>query len=94
MDTGRVYQDTDGNDCSIYQMVEREPEWAASRIQKAEEYERLLKRWHDQSKPRAGRGGNSPNHGHSVVGVWDSDNGEIAGHGCAECALFELAKRL
>lgn len=30
----------------------------------------------------------------SMPGVWDSDNGEIAGHKCAECALFEMASKL
>ena len=32
MDTGKTYYDTEGNECSIWQMVKREPEWAANRI--------------------------------------------------------------
>lgn len=36
MNTAKVYLDSDGNECSIVQMVEREPTWAASRIQEGE----------------------------------------------------------
>ena len=36
MDTGKVYQDSDGNDCSITLMVRREPTWAAVRVQEGE----------------------------------------------------------
>lgn len=36
MNTAKVYQDSDGNDCSIWQMVRIEPEWAANRIQEGE----------------------------------------------------------
>ena len=36
MNTAKVYQDIDGNDCSIHQMVRREPQWAARRIQEGE----------------------------------------------------------
>ena len=32
----RVYQDSEGRDLTIRQMVKREPEWAASRIQAGE----------------------------------------------------------
>ena len=44
MNTAKVYQDSDGNDCSIHQMVKREPEWAANRIQHGERLEATLKR--------------------------------------------------
>jgi len=37
MNTAKIYQDQDGNECSIHQMVKREPEWAASRIQAGED---------------------------------------------------------
>ena len=37
MNTGKMYHDSDGNECSIFQAVRREPEWAASRIQVGEE---------------------------------------------------------
>jgi len=36
MNTSKVYTDGDGNDCTIYQMVQREPIWAAVRIQEGE----------------------------------------------------------
>lgn len=36
MDTGKVYFDSEGNECSIWQMVKREPAWAAVRIQEGE----------------------------------------------------------
>jgi hypothetical protein len=36
MDTGKVYFDSEGNECSIWQMVKREPTWAAVRIQEGE----------------------------------------------------------
>jgi hypothetical protein len=42
------------------------------------------------SKRNRGRRG-SPNHGHSMPGIWDSDNGDLAGKPCAECALYDLA---
>lgn len=42
------------------------------------------------SKRNRGRRG-SPNHSHSIPGVWDGDNGELAGKPCAECALYDLA---
>jgi len=37
MNTAKVYQDNDGNDCSIVQMVSRDPHWAANRIQEGEQ---------------------------------------------------------
>ena len=36
----------------------------------------------------------SPNHSHSVPGIWDSDNGELANKPCAECALYDEARRI
>jgi len=42
MNTAKVYHDIDGNECTIFQMVRREPEWTASRFQFMEvEIERL-----------------------------------------------------
>lgn len=35
----KKYYDSDGNECSIHQMVQREPEWAVSVIQ---EYEQVV----------------------------------------------------
>lgn len=36
----------------------------------------------------------SPNHAHEVPGIWDSDNGEKAGQPCAECAMYDFARRI
>lgn len=36
MDSGKVYYDSEGRECSIWQMVHREPRWAANRIQEGE----------------------------------------------------------
>ena len=36
MDMGKSYHDSNDNECNILQMVHREPEWAANRIQKGE----------------------------------------------------------
>lgn len=36
-------------------------------------------------RPTVMRKGNAPGHGHSVPGIWDSDNGELAGKECAWC---------
>ena len=44
MNTAKVYQDSEDNDCTIHQMVEREPVWAANRIQHGERLEATLKR--------------------------------------------------
>jgi len=37
--TAKVYQDIDGNDVSLYQLIRREPDWAHSRIKRCEELE-------------------------------------------------------
>ena len=36
MNTAKIYHDSEGNECSIFQVVRREPDWAASRIQEGE----------------------------------------------------------
>ena len=36
MNTAKIYHDSEGNECSIMQMVKRAPEWAANRIQEGE----------------------------------------------------------
>jgi len=36
--------------------------------------------------------GNGPGHGHRVPGVWDEDNGELAGKPCAWCSICNAAK--
>ena len=37
VDTGKIYKDSEGNECSIVQMIKREPFWAANRIQEGED---------------------------------------------------------
>lgn len=36
--------------------------------------------------------GNAPGHSHDIPGVWDSDNGKLAGKPCAWCAVWNKAK--
>lgn len=39
-------------------------------------------------------GQDAPGHCHSVPGIWDQDNGELAGKPCAWCALWHKAKTI
>lgn len=36
--------------------------------------------------------GNGPGHGHAIPGIWDEDNGELAGKPCAWCPIWNAAK--
>ena len=45
----------------------------------------------DRKRNHRSKDGNAPGHSHSVAGVWDADNGAIAGKPCALCALYNLA---
>jgi ribA/ribD-fused uncharacterized protein len=36
--------------------------------------------------------GNAPGHAHDVPGIWDSDNGKLAGKPCAWCALWKRGR--
>lgn len=36
----------------------------------------------------------SPNHAHERPGIWDSDNGKLANKPCAECELYDHARRM
>lgn len=38
--------------------------------------------------------GNAPRHSHTIPGVWDEDNGELAGKPCAWCALWNKGKEM
>ena len=38
--------------------------------------------------------GNAPGHAHSIPGVWDSDNGPIAGTPCSWCTAWKIAREL
>ena len=43
--------------------------------------------------PHHGRGdGNAPGHGHAIPGIWDKDNGELAGKECAWCKTWSAAR--
>lgn len=37
---------------------------------------------------RHGSRGNAPGHGHDVAGIWDSDNGALAGKECGWCKAW------
>lgn len=44
---------------------------------------------------RPGNGnGNAPGHSHSRPGIWDSDNGELAGKACSWCAIWRAAEKI
>lgn len=47
-----------------------------------------------EMKHRDRNDGNAPGHGHSIPGVWDSDNGALAGKPCAWCAVWKKAKEI
>ena len=44
MNTAKIYYDIDQNPCTIFQIIKREPEWAANRIQEGEKAIEKLKR--------------------------------------------------
>lgn len=46
----------------------------------------------DQLGEREDGRGNAPGHGHEIPGIWDSDNGALAGKPCAWCATWAHAK--
>jgi len=48
----------------------------------------------DEIEKRDRGNGNAPGHAHDVPGVWDSDNGALAGKPCAWCATWNKAKEL
>lgn len=52
LNTAKKYWDSEGNECSIFQMVSREPSWAASMVQKGEEAIKRAKELEEQgAKP-------------------------------------------
>ena len=67
-------------------------ELAARDIEIAE-YRELLRELLVQlcENPGIREDGNAPGHCHEVPGVWDSDNGELAGKPCAWCAVWAKA---
>lgn len=54
------------------------------------EYRELLRELLVQlcENPSIREDGNAPGHAHEVPGVWDSDNGDLAGKPCAWCAMW------
>lgn len=50
MNTAKVYLDADGRECTIWQMVRREPEWAANRIQEGEKALEKLEKLEKQNE--------------------------------------------
>jgi hypothetical protein len=36
LDTSKIYQDSEGNNCTIWQMIQREPAWSVNRLQEGE----------------------------------------------------------
>jgi hypothetical protein len=36
---------------------------------------------------------NAPGHAHQVIGIWDSDNGPIAGKPCSWCIAWNSARK-
>lgn len=57
----------------------------------AERYQSLMEAVLREIPHREGRRGNAPGHGHSVPGVWDCDNGALAGKKCAWCKVWNEA---
>lgn len=57
----------------------------------AERYQSLLEAVLREIPHREGSRGNAPGHGHSVPGVWDEDNGALAGKECAWCKVWNEA---
>lgn len=43
---------------------------------------------------RKDNNGNAPGHGHRIPGIWDSDNGPLAGKPCAWCLAWNTAKKM
>jgi hypothetical protein len=41
---------------------------------------------------RGSEKGNAPGHAHEIAGIWDSDNGALAGTECAWCKAWNTAK--
>ena len=57
----------------------------------AERYRSLLEAVLREIPHRKGNRGNAPGHGHSVPGIWDEDNGALAGKECAWCKVWNEA---
>lgn len=66
---------------------------AAGTVKDAERWRDLLRCVMNEMPNKWSRAdGNAPGHGHSIPGIWDSDNGEKAGKECAWCKVWNAAK--
>jgi hypothetical protein len=71
--------------------------WQSACITAEKQRDELLKTFGlviDELESRHGNDGNAPGHGHEIPGVWDNDNGKLAGKPCAWCAVWAKAKEL
>lgn len=57
----------------------------------AERHQYLLEAVLCEIPHRKGGRGNAPGHAHSVPGIWDDDNGALAGKECAWCKVWNEA---
>lgn len=48
----------------------------------------------DSGRNPLNKNGDAPGHSHCIAGVWDSDNGVLAGTPCAWCATWRRAREL
>lgn len=57
----------------------------------AERWRDIVQSVVDEIPHRSAVRGNAPGHGHDVPGIWDSDNGPLAGKECAWCKTWHSA---
>lgn len=72
------------------QIIDKEKENAALRA-KLEKWENVARLFSIEAKIRGRKKDAYPGHSHDVAGIWDSDNGELAGTECAACAAYRAA---
>lgn len=65
----------------------------ALRLSAGADVNRLLAAWYEQGI-RQGMRVQSPGHAHDRPGIWDDDNGKLAGVECAACALWKIAAQI
>lgn len=63
---------------------------AAARVD-AKRWRDIVQSFVDEIPHRSAVRGNAPGHGHDVPGIWDSDNGPLAGKECAWCKTWHSA---
>jgi hypothetical protein len=64
--------------------------WEADHVELAE-WRRIKKLFREEAKYRNDSRNAYAGHSHSKPGIWDSDNGPLAGHECAACAAARAA---